>query len=71
MPIFEYVCQECNHHFEKLSHGGESPVCPQCESGKLEQQLSRFAVGSGKPAARRSGGGCGGCCDPGGACSMN
>ena len=28
MPIFEYVCQECNHRFELIVQGGTVPACP-------------------------------------------
>jgi putative FmdB family regulatory protein len=75
MPIFEYVCKECEHQFEAIVLGAQTPKCPKCESRKLEQQLSRFAVGGEKsPAAASSAGGpCGSCGDPRGpgACSMN
>ena len=45
MPIFEYVCQECNHRFEVLVQGKKIPVCPSCESPKLQKKFSAFAVG--------------------------
>jgi putative FmdB family regulatory protein len=75
MPIFEYVCKECEHQFEAIVLGSQTPKCPKCESRKLEQQLSRFAVGGGKAPAATKGevGPCGSCGDPRGpgACSMN
>jgi putative FmdB family regulatory protein len=73
MPIFEYVCRECEHQFEAIVLGSQTPKCPKCESRKLEQQLSRFAVGGEKSAAASSPGPCGSCGDPRGpgACSMN
>jgi len=75
MPIFEYVCKECEHQFEAIVLGSQTPKCPKCESRKLEQQLSRFAVGGEKaPASTKSEvGPCGSCGDPRGpgACSMN
>jgi putative FmdB family regulatory protein len=74
MPIFEYVCQDCENRFETLVSGGSAkPKCPACASGKLEQQYSAFAVGSakgkgrfGKAASSGSSprGGCGTCGDP-------
>lgn len=72
MPIFEYVCRECNHRFELLIQGSAEAACPQCNATKLEKQYSAFGVG----AASRwptSGGACGSCGDPRGpgACSMN
>ena len=44
MPIFEYICQECDHHFEAIVQGSRKARCPRCESRKLEQQYSRFGV---------------------------
>jgi putative FmdB family regulatory protein len=77
MPIFEYVCQKCQHRFEKIVHGNARPECPQCAGVELEKQLSVFsAVGTGAaknsfnyrtPAAP-----CGSCGDPRGpgSCSL-
>jgi putative FmdB family regulatory protein len=50
MPIYEYVCSECNHPFEALILGSETADCPECGSEKLEKQLSVFAVND-EPAA--------------------
>jgi putative FmdB family regulatory protein len=74
MPIFEYVCQQCKHQFEAIVLGTQKAACPKCESKRLTQQLSSFAVGGEKsqPAAS-TGGACGSCGDPRGpgACSIN
>jgi len=74
MPIFEYVCKDCDHHFEALVFGNNKPACPKCESKKLAPQLSVFAVSAkgGAPAATAAPGPCGSCGDPRGpgACSM-
>jgi len=54
MPIFEYVCQECDHPFEALVYGSKKAECPKCQSKKLAQQLSVFAMstkGSAGPSA--------------------
>jgi putative FmdB family regulatory protein len=49
MPIFEYVCEKCNHRFESIVLGRKKPKCPQCASGKLERQVESFVQGrSGK-----------------------
>ena len=74
MPIFEYVCQDCENRFEVLVNGGSvKPHCPSCDGRKLEQQYSAFAVGTtpgkgrfGKSASAGSvpRGGCGTCGDP-------
>ena len=75
MPIFEYICQECEHHFEALVYGKEKASCPKCESKKLAPQLSVFAVsakGASASSAPRAAGPCGSCGDPRGpgACSL-
>jgi putative FmdB family regulatory protein len=74
MPIFEYVCRECDHQFETIIQGKQKAHCPKCESRKLDQQLSRFAVsGSEKSATPMASSPCGSCGDPRGpgSCSMN
>jgi putative FmdB family regulatory protein len=40
MPLYEYVCQDCNHPFEALVFAGEQAECPRCRGRKLERQLS-------------------------------
>lgn len=40
MPIYEYSCNACNHRFEELVRGDDTPVCPSCESDDLERLLS-------------------------------
>ena len=67
MPIYEYVCMECESHFEELVRNGEEPDCPGCSSANVRRQLSVFAMHGGgtaeQPAFRSSGGGCcGGSC---------
>jgi putative FmdB family regulatory protein len=74
MPIFEYVCKECEHEFEALVFGKQKAECPKCQSKKLEPQLSVFAVSakSGpatQPAAVAPCGSCGDARGPG-ACSL-
>jgi putative FmdB family regulatory protein len=74
MPIFEYVCRECNHRFELLMHGSAEAACPQCKTAKVDKQFSAFGVGATTSWASSAGpGACGSCGDPRGpgACSMN
>jgi putative FmdB family regulatory protein len=75
MPIFEYVCRECNHRFELLVQGPVKAACPECRATALDKQFSSFGVGATGGWAPPSGGGgaCGSCGDPRGpgACSMN
>jgi len=75
MPIFEYICKECDHRFEALVYGNQKAECPKCHSRKLAPQLSVFAVsakGSSSVASSPAAGACGSCGDPRGpgACSL-
>lgn len=47
MPIYEYVCKQCDHRFEELVRASDTPECPTCHSRRLARQLSAFAVGRG------------------------
>ena len=68
MPIFEYICKDCNQPFEALVYGSQKAACPVCHGHKLEQRISVFSVGaSSRPSASPQTGGCGGGC----ACAMN
>lgn len=42
MPIYEYKCQNCGQHIEKMQRISDAPltVCENC-GGKLEKQVSR------------------------------
>ena len=73
MPIYEYVCKECEHAFEVLVYGNEKAECPKCHGRELAPQLSVFAVSAKASAfAAPSGGPCGACGDPRGpgACAL-
>ncbi len=77
MPLFEYACRTCGHHFEYLTRAGQTPHCPSCEGSELEKQLSVFAVSTAGSAtgslASSDVAPCGSCGDPRGpgACSLN
>jgi len=75
MPIFEYICAKCDHRFEAIVLHGQKSQCPKCESKKLEQQLSTFAVGGEKTPSQTAAAGeaCGSCGDPRGpgSCGVN
>ncbi len=62
MPIYEYVCEACEHSFEKLVSSSRARVrCPRCESSNVTKQFSTFAF---KGESRFVGSGsrnCGGC----------
>jgi putative FmdB family regulatory protein len=67
MPIYEYVCMQCESHFEELVRNGETPACPDCGATKAKKQFSVFAThgGESQPSFGQTAAG-GGCC--GGSC---
>ena len=70
MPIYEYVCVECEHSFEKLVslNSTDQINCPECGGEEVYKQFSAFAVKSGAtftssfPSEGFGGCGCGGAC---------
>lgn len=64
MPIYEYRCQKCHHHFEEIQKVVDAPVasCPKCH-GKVSRLISqtRFSLkgegwykdGYSKPAPKK------------------
>ncbi len=57
MPIYEYRCESCEHHFEilqRLGDGAEGLVCPSCGTARLEKQFSTFASAAASPTAERA-----------------
>jgi putative FmdB family regulatory protein len=56
MPLFNYICEKCDHDFEELVTGKDDVVaCPKCNSKKLERQTSM----PGMPLVKASASGCG------------
>ena len=48
MPIYEYVCDDCQTHFEKIVFNKtQEIVCPSCASKKNSIQLSVFSSTNG------------------------
>jgi putative FmdB family regulatory protein len=75
MPIYEYICDDCNAEFEKIVINKQQEiVCPKCSSKKNTIRLSVFssATGSGNGSSSKSSGGFtgggGGCCGGGCGC---
>ncbi len=66
MPIFEYICTDCQKSFERIVPRHDSPAdCPQCNSTHVEKQLSVFAVAGSKTESDMSAeAGCGRCGAP-------
>jgi putative FmdB family regulatory protein len=75
MPIYEYVCDDCQTHFEKIVFDKTREIaCPKCAGKKNSIQLSVFSSANGsakgasaEPSTSFSGGG-GGCCGGGCGC---
>ena len=45
MPLYEYACKKCGHHFEKIQKFSDKMVkkCPEC-GGVVEQTITAPAV---------------------------
>jgi len=76
MPIYEYICGNCETRFEMLrpmSQADNPVVCPRCASPNARRAISTFAAvskdgnGSSRMIASSSGSGCASCA--GGTCS--
>ncbi len=75
MPVYEYICNSCGQHFDKMRPMSQSdaPIaCVKCNSESTKRMLSRFFASSeGRAIAAQScscSGGCGGSC---GSCGSN
>ena len=75
MPIYEYICKDCQTHFEKIVlNKAQEIACPQCAGKRNTIQLSVFSAsngsgnGAGPKASGGFSGGGGGCCGGGCAC---
>jgi len=75
MPIYEYVCEECETRFERIVINKQQEIaCPKCASKKAAIQLSVFATSNGSNGASAksspsfNGGGGGSCCGGGCGC---
>ncbi|MBI3484409.1 MAG: zinc ribbon domain-containing protein [Acidobacteria bacterium] len=72
MPIYEYVCNDCQTPYEKLVMSSKSPIaCPKCGSKKHTQQFSKFSTTNSSSSSASSGDSSpsssgGPCCNPGG-----
>ncbi len=60
MPLYEYVCNDCQERFERYVRSwGEPVTCPACQGADVEKQLSTFAFSGSDGRLVASGGGCG------------
>ena len=74
MPIYEYICEECQTPFEKIVFNQQQEIaCPKCSSTRNTIQLSVFSSTNGNasasPAESSAPSSGGGCC--GGGCGCN
>ena len=46
MPIYDFKCLDCGEQFEALVLKGNTPACPACDGGRLDQLISMFSVDS-------------------------
>jgi putative FmdB family regulatory protein len=56
MPIFEFVCKDCEQQFEDLIFGTklDGVVCPTCGSDRVRKKMSTFASRVGGDGASLS-----------------
>lgn len=50
MPIYEFVCKDCNtifNFYARTVNTTRRPMCPRCGKVKLERQISLFSTASG------------------------
>mgnify|MGYP006290625835 CR=1 FL=1 len=64
MPLYEYVCNNCEDLFEKLlrmDNGLKKITCPKCESDNVRKKFSTFGMKSGGQFVSSKGCSCGNC----------
>ncbi len=62
MPLYEYICSDCGHEFEKMmrfDQAGQRPPCPRCAGEDTRKKLSLFSSSGSQTGAATSSGGCG------------
>jgi putative FmdB family regulatory protein len=67
MPLFDFVCKDCETKYEDLIRGSETSACPACESERVDRLLPVFAVNTGGAPSSLPmppPGSCGSCGDP-------
>ena len=67
MPLYEYLCEDCERSFERLSSiaGADDALCPSCGGSDTRRLLS--VIGGLATQSKQVSSGC--AC--GGACSCN
>jgi putative FmdB family regulatory protein len=59
MPIYEYICEDCQTHFERIvgktiAANGDHIVCPKCGSERKNLQFSVFSSPRGSSGGDES-----------------
>ena len=44
MPLFEYLCRDCEKPFEAFVTADRKPECPACHGENLSKLLSRLGM---------------------------
>lgn len=46
MPIYEFVCHDCGHEFEKIQSFSDSstPACPNCQGVHVRRRIGQPAI---------------------------
>jgi putative FmdB family regulatory protein len=71
MPLYEYVCQDCDVKFDALRRmsAADSPIaCPQCGVANAKRAISLFSAVGSNGVIAGDGGSCG-TCKPSSACA--
>ena len=62
MPIYEYICEKCDHDFEELVMSKSEVICcPKCKSDQVRRQMSAASFKSGGDFSSSAGSSCSGC----------
>ncbi|TVQ97944.1 MAG: zinc ribbon domain-containing protein [Desulfovibrionales bacterium] len=70
MPLYEYMCEDCDKEFEELVFGDPAVLCPHCGSARTDKLMSRCRhkrggasepVGTAAAAGSGAGSSCSGC----------
>ena len=71
MPLYEYVCLDCNVKFDALRamSAADRPItCPKCGVQNAKRAISLFSAIGGNGVIAGDGGACGSC-TPSGSCA--
>ncbi len=71
MPLYEYVCVDCEAHFDALRamSAADKPIaCPKCGVENARRAISLFSAIGSNGVIAGNGGSCGSC-TPSGSCA--